>query len=382
MRQRLTPEIVCSTMTRALEKIVVMHFSPTLHAPVLHMDGGRITALTGVDPDTGETATGRAGNVSVAVDRLHLAGGALIDSRTTSAGRGGSVQVTVRESAVLTGGSGLTTVSSGSGAGGSIVLRAHTLTLRDGATISAESTGIGNAGTITITAQDSVVSTTGSVVTRATQADGGNIQVTARRLVQLQDSEITTAVGSGAGRGGNITMDPEFVVLEHSQLRADAFGGPGGNITVTAQVFLADPASQVSASSALGLSGVVDIRAPVTNVSGVVAPLPQTFGQAARAAASGRRWGAPGERPRDCTLQEAANPGQRSGGGLGVREGPGGAAPVRRDASPARRGAPGVPDSRGVVTCPATAGEAGACAVLSALTPPWLSGVWRVDSLL
>jgi hypothetical protein len=32
MRQRLTPEIVCSTTTRALEKIVLMNFSPTLNS--------------------------------------------------------------------------------------------------------------------------------------------------------------------------------------------------------------------------------------------------------------------------------------------------------------------------------------------------------------
>jgi hypothetical protein len=44
-----------------------------------------------------------------------------------------------------------------------------------------------------------------------------------------------------------------------------------------AEVFLADPASQVSASSALGVNGVVNIQAPVTNLSGAVAPLPQEF---------------------------------------------------------------------------------------------------------
>src|SRR5499426_3964921 len=32
MRQRLTPEIVCSTTTRALEKIVLRNFSPTFNS--------------------------------------------------------------------------------------------------------------------------------------------------------------------------------------------------------------------------------------------------------------------------------------------------------------------------------------------------------------
>src|SRR5207249_8981686 len=59
--------------------------------------------------------------------------------------------------------------------------------------------------------------------------------------------------------------------------RAEAFGGPGGNVRLVAEVFLADPESRVSASSALGISGTVDIQAPVTNLSGVVAPLSPDF---------------------------------------------------------------------------------------------------------
>src|SRR4029450_9168937 len=55
-----------------------------------------------------------------------------------------------------------------------------------------------------------------------------------------------------------------------------------GNIQIQAQqAFLADPASQVSASSALGINGVVNIQAPVTNISGAVAPLPQEFASTA-----------------------------------------------------------------------------------------------------
>ncbi len=51
----------------------------------------------------------------------------------------------------------------------------------------------------------------------------------------------------------------------------------GGRIDINADIFLADPASRVSASSELGLSGTVDIQAPVTTLSGTLAPLPQAF---------------------------------------------------------------------------------------------------------
>jgi large exoprotein involved in heme utilization and adhesion len=117
----------------------------------------------------------------------------------------------------------------------------------------------------------------GAVTTEAETADGGNIQLTIGSLVELRDSQITATVKSGVGQGGNILIDPQFVVLQRSQVRADAFGGPGGNVRIVAGVFLADPASPVSASSALGINGVVDIQAPVTSLSGAVAPLPQEF---------------------------------------------------------------------------------------------------------
>ena len=47
------------------------------------------------------------------------------------------------------------------------------------------------------------------------------------------------------------------------------------------KVFLADPYSIVSASSALGIDGTVDIRAPITNISGSLVPLQQNFLSAA-----------------------------------------------------------------------------------------------------
>ena len=115
------------------------------------------------------------------------------------------------------------------------------------------------------------------MTTEADQADGGNIELTAGSRVEMRDSQVTATVKTGVGKGGNIAIDPQFVILQGSQVRADAFGGPGGNVRIVAEVFLADSPSQVSASSALNIPGTVDIQAPVTNISGAVAPLPQEF---------------------------------------------------------------------------------------------------------
>jgi large exoprotein involved in heme utilization and adhesion len=83
--------------------------------------------------------------------------------------------------------------------------------------------------------------------------------------------------GVGGGDAGNLTLDAPSVVAGGSQIVANAFGGRGGNILINAGVFLADPASLVSASSTLGLQGTVNIQAPVTSLSGTLAPLPQAF---------------------------------------------------------------------------------------------------------
>jgi large exoprotein involved in heme utilization and adhesion len=217
--------------------------SPTL----IMQDSGTIAA------DTSDTSSGNAGNIDVQVGRLALTGGAQISSATEGVGRGGNVSVATTER----------------------------LELSNRGTISASSAGIGNAGDIVIQAGQIFRSRNGAVTTEAETADGGNITLLAGSRVELRDSQITATVQSGVGKGGNITFDPQFIVLQRSQVRADAFGGPGGNVHLIAEVFLADPLSQVSASSALGINGIVNIQAPVTSISGAVAPLPQAFAQTA-----------------------------------------------------------------------------------------------------
>jgi large exoprotein involved in heme utilization and adhesion len=175
----------------------------------------------------------------------------------------------------------------GAGAAGNITLNVGSL-LAQGATLTSSSTGAatGNAGTVTIqgrggpgTRAARVTLTESVVATDAGGADGGDIQVRVQDTLRLRDSQITTAVRSGEGRGGNIGIDPDFVMLERSQIRADAFGGPGGNIRIVAQGFVTDAASQVHASSAQNIDGRVDIPA-VTTLRTLVAPIPLAFASA------------------------------------------------------------------------------------------------------
>jgi large exoprotein involved in heme utilization and adhesion len=302
----------------------------TISAPTLTMDGGAITA--------GTLGDSRGGDIVVTVGRLTLTGGALITGTSCCAGPGGTVTVTATDSVVISGrasngtpshlssaalgpgdagrvalfaptvildGGTIETSTRRDGRAGDIVLGVGRLALTDGAQIDSRTRGVGRGGTVTVTATDIELSEggtisassagqgaagniviragqlfrsrNGAVTTQAETAGGGTIVLHAGRRVQLQDSAVTTSVRGGAADAGNLTLEAPFVVADGSQIVANAFGGRGGNILINAGVFLADPASLVSASSQLGLPGEVDIQAPVTSLSGTLAPLPQAF---------------------------------------------------------------------------------------------------------
>src|SRR2546422_10501939 len=99
-------------------------------------------------------------------------------------------------------------------------------------------------------------------------------------MAHLIKSQIITSVGSGQGKGGNITIDPRFVVLDNSQIRADAFGGPGGNVKIVADVYLTTD-SVVSASSTLGVPGTLNVQASTTKVRATPARLTEAAAHAA-----------------------------------------------------------------------------------------------------
>jgi large exoprotein involved in heme utilization and adhesion len=188
-------------------------------------DQGKISALS--------TSAGDGGNIDVLANRLTLTGGASITAACTGTGNAGNIHL-IATNVFQSDNSSVTTTAT-QARGGDITISAPQIQLTNGAVISAESTGPGNAGSIHLMATDTFHSTGSTVTTEATQADGGNITVQARQLIQLRDSQITATVGGGPGTvGGNITIDPEAIVLENSQIRANAFAGRGGNVQITA----------------------------------------------------------------------------------------------------------------------------------------------------
>ena len=119
-------------------------------------------------------------------------------------------------------------------------------------------------------------STNSSVTTEATQASGGNITVLATDSVRLTNSQLNASVqGSTTTVGGNIVIDPQAVILQNSQIVANATQGQGGNISITTQSFLADATSVIDASSQFGISGTVNIQSPTAQMAGRLVALPK-----------------------------------------------------------------------------------------------------------
>jgi len=83
--------------------------------------------------------------------------------------------------------------------------------------------------------------------------------------------------GGGGGDAGNISIDPVFVILKQGKIQANAFGGIGGNIQITAQHLLQDPLSIIEASSQLGIDGKIAIDAPQIDLSGSTHTRTQNF---------------------------------------------------------------------------------------------------------
>jgi large exoprotein involved in heme utilization and adhesion len=274
--------------------------------------GQSISIADGATVSASTTGPGDAGNILMKANEISVSVGGTVTASSTGAGNAGTITIQGTSSpanAFLVDGtgSGVFTNTEDTGAGGSISVDANAVTLQNGGTISAStsgssssatggsisisggqfvqmnngasitasSTGPGNAGNILIDAGSQLVMENSSIKTEAAKAGGGNIEIRAVDLVQLGNSTVSTSVLGGSGSGGNITIDPNLVLLQNSQIIAQAVQGAGGNISITTNLLLPDSSSLISASSQFGQQGNIVIQSPVSPASGKLVPLGQ-----------------------------------------------------------------------------------------------------------
>ena len=211
----------------------------------------------------------QASNTRLVTTDQGSASGLLANTAEGSTGNGGSIFINTPKTVLIQDGASIAVDSKGAGVGGNIEIQADTLTLENEARLSAE------------TASNT----------------GGNITLKLQDLLLLRNqSKISTTAGTAqaGGDGGNITIDTDFIVAvskEDSDITANAFKGRGGNIDITATSIYGiefrprlTPLSDITASSEIGVDGVVDISTlGIDPVRGIVSlPVEPTTSEVAQ----------------------------------------------------------------------------------------------------
>ncbi|MDH4087939.1 MAG: filamentous hemagglutinin N-terminal domain-containing protein [Nitrospira sp.] len=221
-------------------------------------DAGRITIVaidhatisgpsTAISSSSDLGATGHAGLVTVSAPIISIENGGRLSTNTTGYGTGGNIDIAATRS----------------------------ITLSSGARVSANSIGSGNAGNIWLDGGQQLIvrDSPSAIATQATRSSGGDIDIRAVDRIQLTNSEVIASVSDGPGGGGNIFIDPKFVILQNGRILSQTDQGTGGSITITANVFLPDTTSIVNADAHRGVNGTVTIQSPNAPASGKFQPL-------------------------------------------------------------------------------------------------------------
>ncbi|BAY83544.1 filamentous hemagglutinin family outer membrane protein [Calothrix parasitica NIES-267] len=258
--------------------------------------------------NSGGSATGKAGDVTLSTERLIATDGAIISNASFSSGNGGALKINadfVDISGVDPVFQGPTDIRFGSfrgGNGGSLILNARRVNVRDGARINGTTIGKGNAANLTINASESLDINGGIVTSSASFPDfrstlngfntdptgkAGTIAIKTNRLTVRNDGTVTVqnrgpanagklqidatsikldnngllSASTALGEGGNVQIDARDVVLRRNSLiNAEAGGtGSGGNITINSPIIAGLENSDIIANAVAGNGGNINI---------------------------------------------------------------------------------------------------------------------------
>jgi filamentous hemagglutinin family protein len=274
-----------------------------IHTHSLMMHGGGIGVTTAY--------TGNGGAVRIQADNVTMDQvnglSSVITALTAGGGLGGTITLNLTGSLKLLNGSFISSETDTAADGGSINIHAGSISLDKGASVNCSSPfDVGRAGEIVVQADNSILlnhnssintsapnSSGGDItvdsgstirilhsqLTAGAGLDGGNISLSAPQLTYLLHSTITAqadTTGSGFGNGGNLTVDPSFLVINNSGLISKSSFGNGGNINILTDYFF-QSASTIDASAPFGLPGTVRVTAPEVDLSGSLIALPENL---------------------------------------------------------------------------------------------------------
>ncbi|WP_414514010.1 beta strand repeat-containing protein [Nostoc sp. PCC 9305] len=220
------------------------------------------------------------GNIQIETRSLILANGGNISTQSSGSANSGNLLVNASDSVSLSGittftnpqtgeaittGSRLATGAFGTGKSGELTINTQRLSLNDGGDITT-STELGLGGNLTINAKDSVEvvgrsPNASSTISTSTFGSGnaGSLNISTGRL-SIRDSGVVTALTSGTGKAGNLTIDAKGSVEvvggslsspnSRSSISTITFGsGDAGSMRINAASFSIRDGARVSTST-------------------------------------------------------------------------------------------------------------------------------------
>ncbi len=251
-----------------------------------------------------QSGIGNAGNIDIQTQSLSLTNGSQIraavererDNLPGGQGKGGNISINASESIDLSGvsadgfSSALSTSSDrgASGTAGNIIVNTNNFRIADGAVVNALTANSSNAGNITINANNFTATGGGQVITSTSSSgSAGSINLNIANNIDLSGSDRTfadrqaqfgtdivrnqsassglfanTALGSTGGGGSIFINAQQFNIAEGAGVSVDSRGqGNAGNLKLQASSITLDGGAFLSASTASGEGGNIDIQA-------------------------------------------------------------------------------------------------------------------------
>ncbi|ABW31951.1 two-partner secretion domain-containing protein [Acaryochloris marina] len=205
-------------------------------------------------------ASGNAGDLFIQTKRLLIKDGARVDAATFAGGNAGDVIITAVDEIIVSGvdqgsqdpslissstiqlspelQSGFQVSPIPTGEAGSVSIQTKALRVSDGAEITVRNDEIGNAGTLHINADQILLKNQGNISATSSAGKGGDIDLQIRNYLLMRNNSLITAEGRGINDGGNIKITASKIVAipsENSDIFASSSVGKGGQIIITAK---------------------------------------------------------------------------------------------------------------------------------------------------
>ncbi|NJR18561.1 MAG: filamentous hemagglutinin N-terminal domain-containing protein [Calothrix sp. CSU_2_0] len=261
-------------------------------------------------------SSGNAGRVNIDTKNLSVTNGGSVSSSGFSSGSAGSVIINAADSVEVMGKAGevVSEIRSAirvfnsepvrrllglpdipQGKAGDVEINARSLKISNEGRVSVGNLGIGDGGTLRVNANLLTLQGKASITANTQSGVGGNILIQSPDIQMLDNSNITATAQGNTGNGGNISIDTStLVALNNSDISANAQASSGGRIVINAtgifgtqfRPFLT-PESDITASSAAGANGVVDINSFYFDSNLAIVELPETVRQIANEITTG-----------------------------------------------------------------------------------------------